>query len=235
MSANDEITLEDLAKKDNKGQNKNSKFGNKKGRVADKVNGVKKGIRRTGNYQKGNNKNNSRRTNTNNQNNQSVRTIPQHKKRIVKVYNLAPEITNEDFYALFVKYGMIEKASIDMDQKGKSQEKGTVVYREHDAAQRAIDDLNGVELEQRIITVEFMKDGETLNGKSKNRLDGNVAVLKRGIFKRNNNNNSFRKNSNGTNNNDNNRKFKRRLGFQKNNNNNGNRKFRNNRNNRNNN
>ena len=29
---------------------------------------------------------------------------------------------------------MVEKASIDTDLKGKSEEKGTVVYREHDAA-----------------------------------------------------------------------------------------------------
>lgn len=96
----------------------------------------------------------------------TVRPIPEHKKRIVKVYNLVPTINNEEFYNLFVKYGSIEQSKIETDKKGKSEEKGYVVYRDNDAAKRAIEDLNGVELEGRIITVEFMKDGDKLPERS---------------------------------------------------------------------
>ncbi|EGR29848.1 polyadenylate-binding protein, putative, partial [Ichthyophthirius multifiliis] len=164
VQANDEISLDDLAKK----YTIVSKIQRIKGNIQ-KQDKQKKGvIRRTGNYRQ-----------------RKINKIPEFKKRIVKAYNLAPNITNEDFYTLFVKYGMVQKASIDVDQKGKSQEIGIVIYKEHHAAQRAIDDLNGVELEQRIITVEFMKEGGGFKDRNKFRYDRIQGVKKRGFFKNN--------------------------------------------------
>lgn len=42
-----------------------------------------------------------------------------------------------------MKYGSIEQSKVDTDKKGKSEERGHVIYREHASAKRAIDDLNG--------------------------------------------------------------------------------------------
>jgi len=42
-----------------------------------------------------------------------------------------------------VKYGSVEQSKVDTDKKGKSEEKGYVVFRDHVSAKRAIDDLNG--------------------------------------------------------------------------------------------
>ena len=55
---------------------------------------------------------------------------------------------------------MVEKASIDTDLKGKSEEKGTVVYREHEAAQRAIEDLNGMFFQnlECVININIIKE-----------------------------------------------------------------------------
>lgn len=98
---------------------------------------------------------------------------------------MVPTINNEEFYNLFVKYGSIEQSKIETDKKGKSEEKGYVVYRDNEAAKRAIEDLNAVELEGRIITVEFMKDGDKLPERSTNQAGGSSGSGERERERRN--------------------------------------------------
>ncbi|KAL4429413.1 hypothetical protein ABPG74_021000 [Tetrahymena malaccensis] len=271
MADKEEITLDAYAKKQKSSEGGNKKKENGKGgkgRIEKKLNGIKsaKGaIRRTGRNDNNRSGGKPRQNSSNNSNKQrstsrpikesrptkikTVRPIPEHKKRIVKVYNLVPTINNEEFYNLFVKYGSIEQSKIETDKKGKSEEKGYVVYRDNDAAKRAIDDLNGVELEGRIITVEFMKDGDKLPDRSNNNAssgererrnsDGHSqGVQKKRIFKDKDNRRDSRRDRDRNSNNGNKRRDfdrNRRNNGSHNNNGNRNRNRNNNNNNRNNN
>jgi len=83
--------------------------------------------------------------------------LPDVRKRILKIFNLNPEITNKELYDLFVKYGAVEMSHVDTDNRGNSIEQATVKYRDSVSAQRAIDELNRAELDGRVITVEYLK------------------------------------------------------------------------------
>lgn len=64
---------------------------------------------------------------------------------------------------LFVKYGSIEQSKIETDKKGKSEERGYVVYRDNDAANRAISDLNGINFSGRKLCLRKYYPSQVLN------------------------------------------------------------------------
>ncbi|OAX41953.1 polyadenylate binding protein [Rhizopogon vinicolor AM-OR11-026] len=62
------------------------------------------------------------------------------------VKNLDVEVTQEEFEALFNKYGDVTSAIIQVDEEGKSKGFGFVNYASHDEAQRAVDGLHDTEI-----------------------------------------------------------------------------------------
>ncbi|KAF5966437.1 polyadenylate-binding cytoplasmic nuclear [Fusarium coicis] len=61
----------------------------------------------------------------------------------VYVKNIAPEVTEDDFRELFEKFGDVTSSSLARDQEGKSRGFGFVNFTTHEAASKAVDDLNG--------------------------------------------------------------------------------------------
>lgn len=62
------------------------------------------------------------------------------------VKNLDLDVTQEEFEALFNKYGDVTSAVIQVDEEGKSKGFGFVNYATHDEAQRAVDGLHDTEI-----------------------------------------------------------------------------------------
>ncbi|KAF4555008.1 RNA recognition motif-containing protein 5 [Elsinoe fawcettii] len=60
----------------------------------------------------------------------------------VYVKNIEPEATEDEFRALFEKYGDITSASLAMDESGKSRGFGFVNYINHEDASKAVDELH---------------------------------------------------------------------------------------------
>ncbi|KAK0640875.1 hypothetical protein B0T16DRAFT_461014 [Cercophora newfieldiana] len=62
----------------------------------------------------------------------------------VYVKNISPDVTDEDFRALFEKFGDVTSSSLARDNEtGKSRGFGFVNFTTHEAAAKAVDDLNG--------------------------------------------------------------------------------------------
>jgi len=61
------------------------------------------------------------------------------------VKNLDPEMTQEDFEALFNKFGNLTSAALSADEDGRSKGFGFVNYERHEEAQAAVDALHEVE------------------------------------------------------------------------------------------
>ncbi|KAF7440356.1 Protein phosphatase PP2A regulatory subunit B [Pleurotus ostreatus] len=62
------------------------------------------------------------------------------------VKNLDPEVTQEEFEALFNQYGSVTSAIVQVDEEGRSKGFGFVNYESHEEAQRAVDGLNDKEI-----------------------------------------------------------------------------------------
>ncbi|KAK6073928.1 4 family polyadenylate binding protein [Seiridium cupressi] len=61
----------------------------------------------------------------------------------VYVKNISPEATDDQFRELFEKYGDVTSSSLARDQEGKSRGFGFVNFTTHEAAYKAVDELNG--------------------------------------------------------------------------------------------
>lgn len=61
----------------------------------------------------------------------------------VYVKNINPEATDDQFRELFEKFGDVTSSSLARDQEGKSRGFGFVNFTTHEAAYKAVDDLNG--------------------------------------------------------------------------------------------
>jgi polyadenylate-binding protein len=62
------------------------------------------------------------------------------------IKNLDLEVTQEEFEALFNKYGDVTSAIVQVDEEGRSKGFGFVNYATHDEAQRAVDNLHDTEI-----------------------------------------------------------------------------------------
>lgn len=62
------------------------------------------------------------------------------------IKNLDTEVTQEEFEALFQKYGNVTSAVINVDEEGKSKGFGFVNYETHEEAQKAVDELHDTEI-----------------------------------------------------------------------------------------
>lgn len=60
----------------------------------------------------------------------------------IYVKNIAPEVTDEEFRALFEKFGEVTSASLARDEAGKSRGFGFVNFINHEHAAVAVDELN---------------------------------------------------------------------------------------------
>jgi polyadenylate-binding protein len=61
----------------------------------------------------------------------------------VYVKNIALDVTEDDFRQLFERYGDVTSSSLARDQEGKSRGFGFVNFTTHEAASKAVDELNG--------------------------------------------------------------------------------------------
>jgi len=61
------------------------------------------------------------------------------------VKNIDPEMTQEEFEKLFIKFGSVTSALISVDEEGKSKGFGFVNFEGHDEAQQAVDELHDSE------------------------------------------------------------------------------------------
>ncbi|KAI3321094.1 polyadenylate binding protein [Xylariaceae sp. AK1471] len=63
----------------------------------------------------------------------------------VYVKNIGADASDDDFRELFEKYGDVTSSSLARDQEGKSRGFGFVNFTTHEAAAKAVDELNGME------------------------------------------------------------------------------------------
>ena len=61
----------------------------------------------------------------------------------VYVKNISTEVTDDEFRELFEKYGDVTSSSLARDQEGKSRGFGFVNFTTHEAAAKAVEELNG--------------------------------------------------------------------------------------------
>jgi len=84
--------------------------------------------------------------------------------------NLAYSPTEQELCQLFESYGAVEKIQIITDRDtGRSKGFGFVEMPENAAAQAAIEDLNGTELDGRALTVNEAKPREPRRAPSRSR------------------------------------------------------------------
>ncbi|EEB06183.1 polyadenylate-binding protein [Schizosaccharomyces japonicus yFS275] len=63
----------------------------------------------------------------------------------VYIKNIDPEVTDEEFSGLFEKFGAITSFSLVKDESGKPRGFGFVNFESHEAAQKAVDEMNDYE------------------------------------------------------------------------------------------
>ena len=63
----------------------------------------------------------------------------------VYVKNIDPDVTDDEFNALFEKFGIITSSSLARDEDGKGRGFGFVNYEDHEAANQATEELNDME------------------------------------------------------------------------------------------
>lgn len=71
----------------------------------------------------------------------------------VYVKNIDPDVTDEEFNELFERYGTITSASLARDEEGKGRGFGFVNFEDHDAAMKAVDELNDIDFKGRQLYV----------------------------------------------------------------------------------
>ncbi|AMD22208.1 HGL132Cp [Eremothecium sinecaudum] len=77
------------------------------------------------------------------------------KAKFTNIYikNIDPETSHEEFEQLFAKYGKITSAVLERDSEGKPRGFGFVNYEDHNAAAKAVDDLNETEFKGQTLYV----------------------------------------------------------------------------------
>ena len=76
----------------------------------------------------------------------------------VFVKNLAPNVDNKDLFDTFSEFGNILSCKVANDETGKSKGYGYVHFETAESAQQAIDKLNGMLIEDQVVTVgNFVK------------------------------------------------------------------------------
>ena len=71
----------------------------------------------------------------------------------VYVKNIDADVSDEEFTALFEKYGEITSSSLARDEEGKVRGFGFVNYEDHEAAMKAADELNDTEFHGKLLYV----------------------------------------------------------------------------------
>ncbi|XP_066105541.1 polyadenylate-binding protein 1-like isoform X1 [Saccopteryx bilineata] len=71
----------------------------------------------------------------------------------VYVKNFGDDMGDEDLWELFVKIGPLTSAKVMTDASGKSKGFGFVRFKCHDDAQKAVDEMDGVEVNEKILYV----------------------------------------------------------------------------------
>ena len=71
----------------------------------------------------------------------------------IYVKNLDPEVTDDEFEALFQQFGRVTSVAIQYDEEGKSKGFGFVNYDTHEEAQKAVDALHDTEFKGRKLFV----------------------------------------------------------------------------------
>ncbi|KAJ8078845.1 Protein phosphatase PP2A regulatory subunit B [Marasmius tenuissimus] len=81
--------------------------------------------------------------------------LDEMKSQFTNLYikNLDPETTQEEFEKLFMQYGNITSAVVQIDEDGKSKGFGFVNYGTHEEAQKAVDALHDTEINGRKLFV----------------------------------------------------------------------------------
>eukprot|EP01025_Chloroclados_australasicus_P003257 TRINITY_DN10756_c0_g1_i2.p5 TRINITY_DN10756_c0_g1~~TRINITY_DN10756_c0_g1_i2.p5 ORF type:complete len:218 (+),score=36.17 TRINITY_DN10756_c0_g1_i2:301-954(+) len=78
----------------------------------------------------------------------------------VVVHGLPWKYTWQDLKDMFSEIGTVESAEVMQDDQGRSKGYGTVRFTNTDDAKAAIDQFNGVEVEDRLMTVKYDKYAE---------------------------------------------------------------------------
>lgn len=90
------------------------------------------------------------------------------------VAKLPYDITKEDLHDIFSEYGNVTSANVIMDREtGRSKGFGFVEMDDDDAARKAIEELNGGELEGRTIVVKEAEPRKKRDNFSGNNGGGN--------------------------------------------------------------
>ncbi|PWN35438.1 polyadenylate binding protein [Meira miltonrushii] len=92
-----------------------------------------------------------------------LQKIEEAKARFTNVYakNVDPEVTPEEFEALFTKFGPITSCALSIDEDGKSRGFGFVNYENHDSAQNAVTDLHDIDFHgQKLFVARAQKKTE---------------------------------------------------------------------------
>ena len=88
----------------------------------------------------------------------------------IYIKNLEPSIQSQDLYDNFSQFGTILSCKVELDEHGKSKGFGYVHFEEVEAAQKAIQQINGMELEGKVVQV--------MPFQSKKQRSGNAGVVK---------------------------------------------------------
>lgn len=92
-----------------------------------------------------------------------LQKIEEAKARFTNVYakNVDPEVTSEEFEALFTKFGPITSCALSIDEDGKSRGFGFVNYENHDSAQNAVTELHDIDFHgQKLFVARAQKKTE---------------------------------------------------------------------------
>lgn len=75
--------------------------------------------------------------------------------------NLDPSVTQEEFEAMFTKFGKVTSCVLSVDEEGKSRGFGFVNFEDHDQAQQAVNELHDTEVkDQKIFVARAQKKNE---------------------------------------------------------------------------
>ena len=72
------------------------------------------------------------------------------------IKNIDPQMTQKEFYQIFLKYGDINSAKIEYDEEGKSKGMGFVCYYSQQPAEDAKNDLNNKQFYGKKLTIEHL-------------------------------------------------------------------------------
>eukprot|EP01017_Pseudomicrothorax_dubius_P037361 TRINITY_DN5467_c0_g1_i8.p1 TRINITY_DN5467_c0_g1~~TRINITY_DN5467_c0_g1_i8.p1 ORF type:complete len:155 (-),score=39.84 TRINITY_DN5467_c0_g1_i8:145-609(-) len=86
----------------------------------------------------------------------------EEKGRRIRVSNIDKKVTNSEIYELFSRCGYISSCGIQFDQLGRSTGVAFVTFEKPEAAKKAIDTYNGMELDDLELSVRYASSEERL-------------------------------------------------------------------------